>query len=185
MFSWCGRLRLQVSLQCSDTASHCFSIQHTEGEPGEEEKERDQALASEEAGEEVEWAKQEHRGFWGWIRDRESLSIPALMPKLLTESRMLSSLRLQWQLCHLLVFLESIHTAGASRERHFYRWLLQVLKICPDFSVSFSICICFSSTESLHSCFFPPSKQLFKAFWAIFFCHGKKHPTLIGQVMAL
>lgn len=67
----------RISLQCSDTASHCFSIQDTEGE-----KERDRALESKEAGEEVEWAKQEHRGFWGWIRDREFLSIPALMPKL-------------------------------------------------------------------------------------------------------
>lgn len=184
MFSWCGRLRLQVSLQCSDTASHCFSIQHTEGEPGEEEKERDQALESEEAGEEVEWAKQEHRGFWGWIRDRESLSIPALMPKLLTESRMLSSLGLQWQLCHLLVFLESFHTAGASRERHFYRWLLQVLKICPNFSVSFSICICFSSTESLHSCFPPPQTIVLSCLSNFLLPWKKKHPTLIGQVIA-
>lgn len=41
--------------------------------------------------------------------------------KTFTEPRMPSSLGLQWQLCHLLAFLKSIHTAGALRERDFYR----------------------------------------------------------------
>lgn len=41
--------------------------------------------------------------------------------KTFTEPRMPSSPGPQWQLCHLLVFLKSIHIAGAFRERDFYR----------------------------------------------------------------
>lgn len=169
VFTWCGRLRLQVSLRCSDTASHCFSIQNTEGETGEGEKRRDQALVSEEAGEEVEWAKQEHRGFCGWIRDRESLSIPALMPKLWLNQGCFLHLGFNGSsviyLYSLNLFTLQVHREKGIFIGDFYRCrrfvLISVLASVFTRKSAFAfhplkVCI--------HVLF---SEQLFSAFWAI------------------
>lgn len=65
--------------------------------------------------------------------------------KTFSEPRMASSLGLQWLLCHLLASPKSIHTAGAMRERDFYRWPLQVLKVSALDLIGtvlvFSLCI--------------------------------------------
>lgn len=71
VFTRHGHLRLQDFI-----AVPVFSIQDT----------RRQAASSREvwaaaAAEEVEGAKQEHRGFSGWRRDRESLCVASLKPK--------------------------------------------------------------------------------------------------------
>ncbi len=53
----------------------------------------------------------------GLLNSSELSAWRSLMSSHLTEPRMPSSLGLQWQLCHLLVFPKSIHTAGAERKR--------------------------------------------------------------------
>lgn len=117
MFTRCGRFEtagFHCSVLTQPTTVLAFRTQRERQRGGERERPS--------SGGEVEWAKQEHRGFWGWIRDRE-----ALMPKLTLNQGCLLHRGFNGSSVIYLYSLKSIHTAGALRERDFYRWLLQVL----------------------------------------------------------
>lgn len=130
------------SLQCSDTANRCLSIQATEGEMvggwGASSGERRSRGGS--------WMSQTWTQRFLRLNKRQRISLHSGSDaKTFSEPRMASSLGLQWQLCHLLVFLKSIHTAGGLRERDFYKVsVFDLVLIVIVFSICILICICFN-----------------------------------------